>query len=99
MKPVIILVVLLLTAAALVIALRPPTPLAPATTLAFLSQMDTDGSGTVSPEEYRRISDQVVDFSIFDADDSGALDTWEVEQMLFRISPDVPQPALLPRVW
>ena len=78
--------------------LQPPQLLAPQTSAAFLARMDTDGSGDVSEAEYARVSDGIVGFATFDTDGSGALEVWEVEQLLFRISPDVPQPALLPRV-
>jgi hypothetical protein len=99
MRWVIVLLAALITAAAVVNVLRPPALVAPQAAAALLARMDADGSGTVSPEEYRRCSDGIVDFSIYDIDGSGALTDWEVEQILFRISPDTPQPNLLPRVW
>lgn len=89
-------VVLTLTAAAVVA--RPPPLTVPQTTAAFLARMDTDGSGSISPAEYAQVSDNIVEFGILDTDHSGALEAWEVEQMLLRISPDTPQPTLLPRV-
>ena len=98
MRPLLALVAAGLTTAAAVLVLRPPPLVAPQTSAAFLDRMDTDDSGSVSAAEYARVSDGLVEFAVLDSDGSGALELWEVEQLLLRISPDTPQPTLLPRV-
>ncbi len=98
MRWLLLTLAVLISAAAVGNVLRTPSPQSPEVADAFLARMDHDGSGSVSPEEYRQVSDGIVEFAIFDLDGSGALTAWEVEQMLARISPDTPQPALLPRV-
>lgn len=98
MKSILAGLAVLLVIAAAVVVVRPPPLTAPQATAAFLARMDADGSGSVSASEYARVSDNIVDFAVFDTDSSGALEAWEVEQMLLRISPDTPQPTLLPRV-
>ncbi|MFT5682609.1 MAG: hypothetical protein ACI8RZ_003531 [Myxococcota bacterium] len=98
MRAILVLLAAAVTVLAIALILRPPPLEAPQATAAFLARMDADGSGSVSEAEHQRMSDNIVSFTIFDTDGSGELETWEVEQMLLRVSPDTPQPALLPRV-
>ena len=98
MKPVLMMTAGLLSVAALVLIFSPTAADNPVTAQAFLARFDADGNGTVSEAEYQHTSDGLVAFDIFDLDDNSVLTDWEVEQMLLRISPDTPQPALLPRV-
>lgn len=88
----------LLAAGAIGWTLRTPAPADPALTAAFMAPLDVDGDGSISLLEYARADDGRLPMSILDLDGSGALEPWEVEQAMLRLSPSIPQQNLLPMV-
>ena len=88
----------LLTAGAIAWVLRTPAPANPELTAAFMAPLDVDGNGELSLLEYARVDEGRLPMSLLDLDGSGALEPWEIEQAMLRLSPSIPQQNLLPMV-
>lgn len=64
---------------AVLVALRPMTPVDPPAARAELERVDLDGDRTVSPDELRKAGHPLRSFGAADLDHDGALDAVELE--------------------
>jgi len=83
---------------AAVLFARSPAIEAPLAAADLASVLDADRDG-VDRADYERVSDGMVPFELVDLDDSGQLEAFELDALLRRQSPLVPQPNRLPQVY
>ena len=66
---------------------RQPVPRYPVQTTAMMLRLDDDGDGVLSEEEFNRRAPAETPMPMFDLNDSGAIEPFELEQMLLMVDP------------